>query len=93
MTLSGGEQQRVAIARALVNDPILVLADEPTGNLDADMAEETMRLFLRIHEKGTTIMIATHDAGLLKRFKHKVLLLHRGRLTDGSKLAEGEVAR
>lgn len=93
LTLSGGEQQRVAIARALVNDPILVLADEPTGNLDADMAEETMRLFLRIHEKGTTILIATHDAGLLKRFKHKVLLLHRGRLTDGSKLADGEVVR
>ncbi|MEK7782642.1 MAG: cell division ATP-binding protein FtsE, partial [Candidatus Binatota bacterium] len=83
----------VAIARALVNDPILVLADEPTGNLDADMAEETMRLFLKIHEKGTTIMIATHDAGLLKRFKHKVLLLHRGRLTDDSKLADGEVVR
>ena len=63
LTLSGGEQQRVAIARALVNDPVLVLADEPTGNLDADMAEETMRLFLKIHEKGTTVVIATHEIG------------------------------
>lgn len=91
LTLSGGEQQRVAIARALVNNPILVLADEPTGNLDGDMAEETMKLFLKIHEKGTTIMIATHDAGLLKRFQHRVVLLQRGRLMGDSKLAKGEV--
>jgi cell division transport system ATP-binding protein len=84
-TLSGGEQQRVAIARALVNDPILVLADEPTGNLDAEMAEETMRLFLKIHEKGTTVMIATHDTGLLRRFKHRVVVLQHGRLTADSK--------
>lgn len=88
LTLSAGEQQRVAIARALVNDPILVLADEPTGNLDADMAEETMRLFLRIHEKGTTIMIATHDAGLLKRFNRRVVLLQRGRMMGDSKVTK-----
>ncbi|MFQ5903262.1 MAG: ATP-binding cassette domain-containing protein, partial [Candidatus Binatia bacterium] len=90
LTLSGGEQQRVAIARALVNDPILVLADEPTGNLDANMAEETMRLFLRIHEKGTTIVIATHDTGLLKRFNRRVVFLQRGRLMGDSKPAGGE---
>ncbi len=90
LTLSGGEQQRVAIARALVNDPILVLADEPTGNLDADMAEETIRLFLKIHEKGTTIVIATHDAGLLKRIGHRAVFLQRGRLMGDSKLADGE---
>lgn len=89
-TLSGGEQQRVAIARALVNDPILVLADEPTGNLDADMAEETMRLFLRIHEQGTTVVIATHDTGLLQRFSHRVVYLQRGRLLGDSKPADGE---
>ncbi|MBI2360406.1 MAG: cell division ATP-binding protein FtsE [Deltaproteobacteria bacterium] len=83
--LSGGEQQRVAIARALVNDPILVLADEPTGNLDAEMAEETMRLLLRIHEQGTTVLIATHDTGLLERFSHRVVHLQRGRLTGDSK--------
>ena len=90
LTLSGGEQQRVAIARALVNDPVLVLADEPTGNLDADMAEETMRLFLRIHEKGTTILIATHDTGLLKRFSHRAVFLQRGRLMGDSRLTDGE---
>jgi cell division transport system ATP-binding protein len=89
LTLSGGEQQRVAIARALVNDPILVLADEPTGNLDAEMAEETMRLFFKIHDKGTTVVIATHDAGLLKRFSHRAVFLQRGRLLADPKLAEG----
>ncbi|MBI2089350.1 MAG: cell division ATP-binding protein FtsE [Deltaproteobacteria bacterium] len=83
--LSGGEQQRVAIARALVNDPILVLADEPTGNLDAEMAEETMRLLLRIHERGTTVLIATHDTGLLERFSYRVVYLQRGRLMGDSK--------
>jgi cell division transport system ATP-binding protein len=85
LTLSGGEQQRVAIARALVNEPALVLADEPTGNLDAEMAEETMKLFLRIRERGTTIMIATHDAGLLKRFGERVIFLQRGYLVGDSK--------
>ena len=89
--LSGGEQQRVAIARALVNDPILVLADEPTGNLDAEMADETMRLFARIHDRGTTIVIATHDAGLLKRFSYRMVFLQRGRLLGDSKFA-GEAA-
>ena len=89
--LSGGEQQRVAIARALVNSPILVLADEPTGNLDAEMADETMRLFARIHDRGTTIVIATHDAGLLKRFSYRVVFLQRGRLLGDSKFA-GEAA-
>jgi cell division transport system ATP-binding protein len=85
LTLSGGEQQRVAIARALVNDPTLLLADEPTGNLDAEMAEETMKLFLRIREKGTTLMIATHDTGLLKRFGDRVIFLQRGCLVADSK--------
>ena len=92
--LSGGEQQRVAIARALVNDPLLVLADEPTGNLDAEMADETMRLLAKIHQKGATVVIATHDAGLLQRFRHfdhRVISLQRGRLLGDSKLP-GEVA-
>lgn len=89
-TLSGGEQQRVAIARALVNDPVLVLADEPTGNLDPDMAEETIRLFLKMHKRGTTILIASHDTGLLKRFSLRVVFLERGRLMGDSSLADGE---
>ncbi|HEY2988448.1 MAG TPA: cell division ATP-binding protein FtsE [Candidatus Binatia bacterium] len=89
--LSGGEQQRVAIARALVNDPILVLADEPTGNLDAEVADETMRLFARIHERGTTIVIATHDTGLPKRFPYRTVFLQRGHLRSDPRYVAGAV--
>ena len=80
--LSGGEQQRVAIARALINDPILVLADEPTGNLDAEVADETMRLFAKIRARGTTIILATHDLGLVNRYGTRVISLRRGEVTD-----------
>ncbi len=89
-TLSGGEQQRVAIARALVNEPMLVLADEPTGNLDAETADETMRLFLKIHERGTTVLLATHDTGVLKRFGCRAVFLQRGELVGDSKQESGE---
>lgn len=78
--LSGGEQQRVAIARALVNDPVLVLADEPTGNLDPEMAEETMRLFIKIQRQGTTLMVATHDHRLIERFDRRVIMMRHGKL-------------
>ncbi len=89
--LSGGEQQRVAIARALVNDPELVLADEPTGNLDPEMAEETMRLFARIQRRGTTVLIATHDYRLLRRFEGRVLMMRQGRLV-GEQYTAGAAA-
>ena len=82
MALSGGEQQRVAIARALINDPMLLLADEPTGNLDRDMADETMRLFCKIRERGATIIIATHDVELVNRYGTRVIYLKQGELAD-----------
>jgi cell division transport system ATP-binding protein len=78
--LSGGEQQRVAIARALVNMPQLVLADEPTGNLDPEMTREIMRLFVQMHQHGTTVLIATHDPTLLSHTDYRVLTLRSGRL-------------
>jgi cell division transport system ATP-binding protein len=78
--LSGGEQQRVAIARALVNTPQLVLADEPTGNLDPEMTREIMQLFVQMHQQGTTVLIATHDQTLLSHTDYRVLTLRSGRL-------------
>ena len=71
--LSGGEQQRVAIARALVNDPELILADEPTGNLDPETAHDTMRLLFEISARGRAILMATHDFSLLQHFKSRTI--------------------
>lgn len=80
--LSGGEQQRVGIARALVHKPSLILADEPTGNLDPELSLEIMRLFAEFSGVGVTVLVATHDVGLIGRFGHPVLRLDHGRLQD-----------
>jgi cell division transport system ATP-binding protein len=82
LTLSGGEQQRVAIARALMNDPMLVLADEPTGNLDQELAEETMKIFVKIRQRGTTLMIASHNLALSQRYGTRIISLQHGCLID-----------
>jgi len=80
MELSGGEQQRVAIARAIVNDPIIILADEPTGNLDPDITREIMILFRSINLRGTTVVIATHSIALLKDTDQRIIHLNKGRI-------------
>jgi cell division transport system ATP-binding protein len=80
--LSGGEQQRVAIARALVNDPQLVLADEPTGNLDPDLSLEIMNLFREINARGTTVVVATHDRELIRRVGRRTVTLDHGRIVE-----------
>lgn len=78
--LSYGEQQRVAIARAVVNNPKIILADEPTGNLDPELAFEIISLFKEINKQGATIIIGTHDRELIRHFGQKILFLHKGKL-------------
>lgn len=80
--LSGGEQQRVVIARALLNEPSILLADEPTGNLDPDVADGIFKLFQDINKKGTAILMATHNHELLRKFPYRVLKCEKGRLLD-----------
>jgi len=82
LELSGGEQQRVAIARALVIDPLVLIADEPTGNLDPDNTREVMELFKGANARGTTVLIATHDRDMIERFPRRVLALDKGRLVE-----------
>jgi len=80
--LSGGEQQRVAIARALMNDPALLLADEPTGDLDVDLAADVMQLLGNIHARGTTVLVATHDMDMVREMGRRTIVLKGGRIVE-----------
>jgi len=83
-TLSGGEQQRIAIARAIVTEPALLLADEPTGNLDPQLAIDILTLFEEIHAAGTTVVFATHDHSLLQCAPHRLVVIDEGRVIEAS---------
>jgi cell division transport system ATP-binding protein len=87
-TLSGGEQQRVGIARAIVNSPPILLADEPTGNLDPELSVEILKLFEEFNQHGTTVLIATHDLGLIARMKYRSLTLKAGNLVGDPLLGD-----
>lgn len=85
LALSAGEQQRIAIARALVHSPPLILADEPTGNLDAKMTLSVMDILTDLHQKGTTIVFATQFTGLIKRYSYRIIQILNGQIWDGRK--------
>ncbi|WP_371375608.1 cell division ATP-binding protein FtsE [Thalassotalea aquiviva] len=90
--LSGGEQQRVGIARAIVNKPPIILADEPTGNLDPKLSLDIIKLFEDFNAVGVCVLIATHDLGLIARMKYRTLTLKEGKMiTDGLTMAEQEI--
>lgn len=78
--LSGGEKQRVAIARAVINEPLLILADEPTGNLDPDTSAEILDIFEKINSRGTAVIFATHNYEIIKKYNHKIFKLENGRV-------------
>jgi len=89
LELSGGEQQRIAIARALVVDPLILLADEPSGNLDQEVTFEIMALFQQANARGTTVLLATHDHSLNQRFPRRVLTLDQGKLIGDQQPLQG----
>ncbi len=82
LQLSGGEQQRVAIARALINDPMIIIADEPTGNLDPDLSREIMQIFIDANVRGSTVIVATHDRELIRQAAKRLLILDKGRIVE-----------
>jgi len=89
LALSGGEQQRVGIARAIVNKPAILLADEPTGNLDPALSADIMQLFQDLNSVGVTVLIATHDIALVEQMQRRVLTLDQGRMSSSDVSAEG----
>jgi cell division transport system ATP-binding protein len=82
LQLSGGEQQRVAIARALINDPLMLIADEPTGNLDPDLANDILQIFADANLRGSTVLLASHDRDLIQRNSRRVIALDHGRIVE-----------
>jgi cell division transport system ATP-binding protein len=80
--LSGGEQQRLVIARALLNEPLLLIADEPTGNLDPEVSQEIMKLFISINNSGTSILMATHDHDLFEKFPARTLVCRNSTIEE-----------
>jgi len=83
--LSGGEQQRVVIARALLNEPLILIADEPTGNLDPEVSFGILKLFQQINKSGTAVLMATHDYPLIKKFPARILKCENGKVIDSAK--------
>ncbi|HNP94472.1 MAG TPA: ATP-binding cassette domain-containing protein [Cyclobacteriaceae bacterium] len=84
--LSGGEQQRVVIARALINEPVILIADEPTGNLDPEVSSGIMKLFQQINKSGTAVLMATHSYGLIKKFPARVIKCEDNKIVDSAKV-------
>lgn len=84
--LSGGEQQRVVIARALINEPVILVADEPTGNLDPEVSSGIMKLFQQINKSGTAVLMATHSYGLIRRFPARVIKCEDNKILDSAKV-------
>ena len=91
LELSGGEQQRVGLARALVNNPSLIIADEPTGNIDPELSYEIMELLTEINRRGTTILVVTHDHDLVKSFQRRVIQIGDGLVLSDTKEPEVEM--
>lgn len=88
--LSGGEQQRVSLARALVNNPAIIIADEPTGNIDPEMSFEIIELLSKINEQGTTILVVTHEHDLVRHFSKRVVVIEKGRVVSDTKNTIGD---
>jgi len=88
--LSGGEQQRVSLARAIVNNPELILADEPTGNIDSERSLEIMKLLCAVNKKGTTVIIVTHENELVKKFGGRLIQIENGKITSDTKVNASE---